>query len=45
VYEILEQADSGDPLLAEFVDFMKVKNLNPGTPIEAPTMRAFLAVS
>jgi hypothetical protein len=43
VYKILEHADSGDPMLAEFVDFMKAKNLNPGTPIEAPTMRAFLA--
>jgi hypothetical protein len=43
VYEILAHAHSPDPLLAEFVDFMKAKNLNPGAPIDAATMRWFLA--
>jgi hypothetical protein len=43
VYQILENADSQDLLLAEFVDFMTAKNLNPGPAIDASTMRAFLA--
>ncbi len=42
VYEVLKAADSQDLLLAEFVEFMKAKNLNAGPPIESSTMRAFL---
>lgn len=41
VNEILKHVDHQDPLLAEFVDFMKSKNLCPGPPIESQIMRAF----
>lgn len=40
---MLEDVDSQDALLAEFIEFMSAKNLNPGPPIEAQTMRNFLA--
>jgi hypothetical protein len=43
VYEMLQDIDGQDASLAEFIAFMKMKNLNPGPPIEAETMRAFLA--
>jgi hypothetical protein len=43
VYEMLQDIDGQDALLAEFIGFMKMEDLNPGPPIEAQTMREFLA--
>ena len=43
IYEMLKNMDGQDALLDEFIDFMKINNLNPGGPIKAQTMQAFLA--